>query len=104
MAAAGFDITMVKTERRNHARDIIHDMSPDEFKEFDIFCTVGGDGIPHEVINGFYSREDRLNLHLNIGVLPGGSGCALQFCILNENKLNFSLENAIYVLTRKRQG
>jgi len=38
---------------------------------------VSGDGLPHEAINGIYTRKDwKEAINMPIGVLPGGSGNA----------------------------
>lgn len=52
--------------------------------------TVSGDGVIHEVINGFCQRPDaRMALKkVPMGVIPGGTGNALSICMLGE-KLGF---------------
>lgn len=96
------DIQCVKvvTDRRNHARDYVRDVPAEEFRKFDGVVTIGGDGIPHEVVNGFCSRQDYKQLKLVLGLLPGGSGCALLFNMLSERKLEFDALSATYLLTR----
>jgi diacylglycerol kinase family enzyme len=42
-------------------------MSAEEFAKFDAIVSIAGDGIPHEIINGFMKRPDCLNLTLNLG-------------------------------------
>lgn len=63
------DIACVRvvTERKNHAHDYIRDLPKDDFRKFDAIMTVSGDGIPHEVINGFMLRSDHGELELNLG-------------------------------------
>ena len=58
LTAAGFEVVKFTTKRRNHASDHIRDMPADEFKSFFGFVTISGDGLPHEIINGFFSRPD----------------------------------------------
>lgn len=57
------------TERKNHAHDYIRDMTQAEFKKFDAIIAVSGDGIPHEILNGFMKRPDYAELDLNLGML-----------------------------------
>lgn len=42
-------------------------MPKDEFRKFDAIVSVAGDGIPHEIINGFMMRPDFHELTLNLG-------------------------------------
>lgn len=98
--ALDIQCTKVVTERRNHARDYIKEMPADEFSKFDGVVTIGGDGIPHEVVNGFCSRPDYKQLKLVMGLLPGGSGCALLFNMLAERKLDFDALSSTFLLTR----
>ena len=55
------------TERKNHAKDFIRDMPFNDISLLDGVICVSGDGIPHEVVNGFFSRADCDKLKLNIG-------------------------------------
>ena len=98
----GLDISCTKivTERRNHAYDHILQLPAEQLSKFDAVICVSGDGIPHEVINGFLRRPDHQSLRLNIGVLPGGSGCAILYNCLKLRGLEFSPESATYMLTR----
>ena len=60
----GYDVTLVKTEYPNHAKEIVK-----QCKHYDIVFSIGGDGTLNEVISGNYEREDKLN----ICPLPSGS-------------------------------
>jgi hypothetical protein len=98
----GLDIhcTKIVTERRNHAHDVILNMNKEELSKIDAVVTVSGDGIPHEVINGFLRRPDHTELNLNLGLLPGGSGCALLYNCLQLRGLEFSPDSATFMITR----
>ena len=67
----GLDIECQKfvTERRNHARDHIQNMPAEDLARLDGVICVSGDGIPHEVVNGFLLRPDHEKLRLNLGAL-----------------------------------
>lgn len=64
------------TERRGHAAEIAKTLSVD----YDAVVTVSGDGLMHEIINGFAEREDaRRALQIPVAPIPTGSGNG--FCI-----------------------
>ena len=67
--ALGIACIKIVTERRNHAHDYILQMNSEDFTKFDAIVTISGDGIPHEVINGFMKRPDHSLLTLNLGIL-----------------------------------
>ncbi|KAI7859378.1 ATP-NAD kinase-like domain-containing protein [Circinella umbellata] len=76
-----------ETEYQGHATEIAKDLDIDAF---DAIVTVSGDGIIHEVINGFSQRSDARTAlkKVPLGVIPGGTGNALSICMLGE-KLGF---------------
>lgn len=63
----GIACMKIVTERRHHAQDYIKQMPAEEFTKFDAIVSVAGDGIPHEIINGFMMRPDCHVLTLNLG-------------------------------------
>lgn len=71
------------TERHGHAIDIAKEINIDKF---DSIVTVSGDGVIHEVINGFLQRSDAREAirKLPLGVIPGGTGNALSISLLGE--------------------
>ncbi|TSL82555.1 Sphingosine kinase 2 [Bagarius yarrelli] len=70
----GIDIS-VYTERHNHARELIREIS---LHEWDGIIIVSGDGLLHEVINGLMDRPDwEQAIKTPVGILPCGSGNAL---------------------------
>ncbi|CCD26805.1 sphinganine kinase LCB5 NDAI_0I02370 [Naumovozyma dairenensis CBS 421] len=64
------------TKYVGHAIEIAKEMDIDKF---DTIACASGDGIPHEVINGLYRREDRVKAFnkLTITQIPCGSGNAM---------------------------
>lgn len=76
-----------ETEYQGHAVEIAKELDIDAY---DAIVTVSGDGVIHEVINGFCQRPDaRMALKkVPLGVIPGGTGNALSICMLGE-KLGF---------------
>ncbi|KZV90236.1 hypothetical protein EXIGLDRAFT_750735 [Exidia glandulosa HHB12029] len=68
-AHAELDVTF--TERQGHAGDIAESLPLD----FDAVVTVSGDGLLHEVLNGFAKRPDaRKAMQIPVAPLPTGSG------------------------------
>ena len=67
---------LARTEYYQHAIDIARDM---DITKFDTVACCSGDGIPNEVINGFYQRDDRTTVFNQVCVtqLPCGSGNAM---------------------------
>lgn len=77
LRAANADITFVETTYLGHATDLMREL---DVSKYDIIVCCSGDGIPFEVINGFYSRPDRGVSAFNklaVTQLPCGSGNAL---------------------------
>ena len=82
LRAARCNITYQETNYSGHATDIARDLNIDEY---DVILCCSGDGIPHEVINGFYQRRDNGVAAFNkliISQLPCGSGNALTLSTL----------------------
>ncbi|KAI8580262.1 hypothetical protein K450DRAFT_237640 [Umbelopsis ramanniana AG] len=71
------------TERQGHGIDIAKEI---DINAFDSIVTVSGDGVIHEVINGFLQRPDAREAirKLPLGVIPGGTGNALSISMLGE--------------------
>ena len=67
--SAGIEITLQETEYAGHAREIAHTTN---FSDLDCICAIGGDGTLHEIINGMFSRPDKLTLPL--AQIPAGTG------------------------------
>ncbi|EMG49540.1 LCB5 Sphingoid long chain base kinase 5 [Candida maltosa Xu316] len=77
LQAADVKITYIETKYHGHATEIARDL---DINSYDIIVCCSGDGIPHEVINGFFLRPDKgLQAFNKIAVtqLPCGSGNAL---------------------------
>jgi len=76
-AHAHYDISL--TERRGHAAEIAKALP----LEYDAIVTVSGDGLQHEIINGFAEREDaRQALQTPIAPIPTGSGNGFSISLL----------------------
>tara|TARA_B100001123_G_scaffold125519_1_gene146245 strand:- start:615 stop:1502 length:888 start_codon:yes stop_codon:yes gene_type:complete len=68
---SGAQIDVLETEYAGHAEEYAKTM---DYKGYDGFCAIGGDGTMHEVINGMLKRED--GQMLPIGLITGGTGNA----------------------------
>nr|XP_055066413.1 sphingosine kinase 2 [Misgurnus anguillicaudatus] len=72
---ANISYNLIQTERQNHARELIREIS---LLEWDGIIIVSGDGLLHEVINGLLERPDwEQAIKTPVGILPCGSGNAL---------------------------
>lgn len=72
---ANISYNLIQTERRNHARELIREIS---LPEWDGIIIISGDGLLHEVINGLMERPDwEQAIKTPVGILPCGSGNAL---------------------------
>lgn len=72
---ANISYNLIQTERQNHARELLREIS---LPEWDGIIIVSGDGLLHEVINGLMERPDwEQAIKMPVGILPCGSGNAL---------------------------
>ncbi|GAA6108567.1 sphingosine kinase 2 [Tachysurus ichikawai] len=75
VSEANISYNLIQTERQNHARELIREIS---LHEWDGIVIVSGDGLLHEVINGLMDRPDwEQAIKTPVGILPCGSGNAL---------------------------
>ncbi|XP_074870924.1 sphingosine kinase 1 isoform X1 [Carettochelys insculpta] len=75
LVEAGIDFTLVVTERRDHARELVR---AGDLSQWDVVVVLAGDGLLYEVVNGLMEREDwQTAIKKPLCTLPGGSGNAL---------------------------
>ena len=68
-------VDTIATQRPNHAYEIAQTL---ELGLYDGIVTVSGDGLLHELINGFMAHKDWKNaIHTPVGIIPCGSGNGL---------------------------
>ncbi|ORX43556.1 hypothetical protein DM01DRAFT_1340709 [Hesseltinella vesiculosa] len=81
--AAKCAVDIQYTEHQGHALQIAKEIDVDAY---DAIVTVSGDGVIHEVINGFMQRPDAGTAirKVPIGIIPGGTGNAMSICMLGE--------------------
>lgn len=91
------DFEVKTTEYAGHARDIAN---KEDLSRFTGLVTVSGDGLIHEIINGFMLRENKEDYIPTIGFLPGGTSDGFVKSILHESNEGYSLENAVYCVGR----
>ncbi|KAI8388563.1 ATP-NAD kinase-like domain-containing protein [Radiomyces spectabilis] len=80
--AANCEMDIQYTEHQGHALQIAKDL---DINRYDAIVTVSGDGIIHEVINGFLQRPDARQAIKNVplGLIPGGTSNSLSICLLD---------------------
>lgn len=76
LIASECSFELMETKYSRHATDIAREI---DLEEFDTIACASGDGVPYEVINGLYMREDKVDAFNKITVtqLPCGSGNAM---------------------------
>ncbi|XP_048185855.1 sphingosine kinase 2 [Perognathus longimembris pacificus] len=75
ISEAGLSFNLIRTERQNHARELVQGL---QLREWDGIVTVSGDGLLYEVLNGLLDRPDwKEAMKMPVGILPCGSGNAL---------------------------
>lgn len=81
LTSAHCQFTVQKTEYKGHATELATSLDIDQY---DTIICASGDGIPYEVINGFYNRNDRAKAFSKINIVqtPGGSGNAMSLSCL----------------------
>jgi sphingosine kinase len=81
LTSAHCKLTIQHTEYKGHGTELSKSLNIDDY---DTILCASGDGIPYEVINGFYQREDRSRAFSKINIVqtPGGSGNAMSLSCL----------------------
>lgn len=77
LKASNAKVTLFETQYGGHAIDIARELL---IEDYDVIVCCSGDGIPYEVINGFYQRKDYgIDAFNKVAItqLPCGSGNAL---------------------------
>ncbi|KAG0670486.1 sphinganine kinase lcb4 [Pichia californica] len=81
LLSAHCNIHIQMTEYKGHAIDLARTIN---INDYDTILCASGDGIPYEVINGFYQRDDKAEAFSKINIVqtPGGSGNAMSLSCL----------------------
>lgn len=81
LTSARCELKIELTQYQGHATELAENLNIDDY---DTILCASGDGIPYEVINGFYKRKDRADAFnkINIVQTPGGSGNAMALSCL----------------------
>jgi len=89
LEAAQAKVEVKETKYSLHAIDIAKSL---DVEKYDIIACASGDGIPHEVLNGFYQRPDRVSVFQKVAItqLPCGSGNAMSESCHGTNNPSFA--------------
>jgi sphingosine kinase len=99
MEAAGCKLDVTITSHRLHGLEIARDL---KIHDYDAVAIVSGDGLLHEVLNGFATRADAQSaLSLPIAPIPAGSGNAMSINLLGVQQ-GFSLALACLNIIKGR--
>ncbi|KAL7314856.1 sphinganine kinase lcb4 [Mucor circinelloides] len=98
--SAKCDIEVRFTEHQGHALQIAQDL---DIHAYDAIVTVSGDGVIHEVINGFLKRPDAREAmkQVSLGIIPGGTGNSLIISLLGEKRGFDPVYTALQVIKGK---
>ncbi|KAH8107107.1 ATP-NAD kinase-like domain-containing protein [Cristinia sonorae] len=78
--AARCELDITYTTRRNHAADLMQDIP---LGTYDAVVVISGDGLIHEVLNGFAQHKNPLAaFRIPVAPIPAGSGNALALNLL----------------------
>ncbi|KAG6874191.1 hypothetical protein C0995_003737 [Termitomyces sp. Mi166 len=96
--AARCSLDVIHTAHRGHAFDVAKNLALD----YDAIVTVSGDGLIHEVLNGFAQHETpRKALSIPIAPIPTGSGNGLSLNLLGPERGFDVTEAALNVIKGK---
>ncbi|KAI8636263.1 ATP-NAD kinase-like domain-containing protein [Parasitella parasitica] len=97
LEAAKCKLDIQYTEHRYHALEIAKGL---DIESYDTIVTVSGDGLIHEVINGFLQRPNAREAikKVSLGIIPAGTSNSLSISMSGE-KLGFdATHNALQVI------
>ena len=85
---------LLKTQYAGHAKDVVQQKN---LKEYSGLIIISGDGLVHEVFNGLYALPDWMTImkYVPFGLMPGGSGNALNCSLLHQMKQPFDGMNKL---------
>jgi len=103
LASNGFIVDVLKTEHKGHAAEFIKKEKFSSLKQYYAILCFSGDGVIHELMNGFYARNDYNELNLRIAPLVcGGGKNSMTLNSLKEWNYEKTLLNCLYVLTKAK--
>lgn len=100
----GIIYEVYETKMRNDFSNYLENMQLDKLKSFDAIFCFSGDGLVHEVINGFAKRKD-FDMQQNpitIAHFPSGSGCALSENIARFSNTESDINSVVYAVCHWR--
>ena len=99
---AGIEYELFVTERAGHARERLKNEPLDNW---DALLLVSGDGLLNEALNGLLSREDAsVAIQKPLGIIPCGTGNAIEGAILHHSREFYSPLNATFVFVKGLYG
>ena len=104
LGSNGIRCEVYETRGRGDLISHIKDMDLAKLKALDGFFIFSGDGLVHELINGFATRPDwDMREHpVTLAHFPSGSGCALSENIAKFSNTECSLESVVYAVCHWR--
>jgi sphingosine kinase len=84
-------IDVLTTTHHNHAAEHMETLDADTLKSYYAVICFSGDGVYHELLNGFYKRPDHATLSLRLAGALGGGACGMALSALKEWNLTKTL-------------
>ena len=99
VAPAGLTLEVIETTHAGHAREL---MATLPIGDYHAICTVSGDGLVYEVINGLLSRDDGREAvqKLPLSPAPGGTGNGLFASICHKAGEPIDIIGAAFLLVK----
>jgi len=96
---AGLTLEVIDTTHASHARELMATLPIDDYHAI---CTVSGDGLVYEVINGLLSRDDGREAvqKLPLSPAPGGTGNGLFASICHKAGEPIDIIGAAFLLVK----
>ena len=98
----GIQMEVIETKYAGHAREMMKTLAP--LDAYAGVCTVSGDGLIYEVINGLMERDDGREAvqHIAIAPAPGGTANGLWKSILHKAGESFDLIGTAFLIAKGR--
>ena len=106
LKANGIFFEMVLTQKDSFVEDYINKLDKEILLSYDVIGTISGDGTPHQILNGFFKRND-IDFEkdkLTLCSIPAGSGCALFEYCMKENNNKSTFLNSLFSLCQIKKN
>jgi hypothetical protein len=105
LSANGIFYNRVISQKDPFVKNLIRESDSSLLLSYDLIICISGDGIPHEILNGYFARTDIdfQSHHLTIALVPSGGGCALSENMLKLSYHHNSINNSLFKICHFRR-